>query len=152
MISDITDSSFFISHIQLCPLSARIAAAITHTHFVILNAVKNLVIGVIVSLLSSDPSTPLRCAQDDKGEEFSGRVQGGFREGSGREGSLGALSLTSFCFLSDLSLTSLCLFTVFFPMRVGKNLPALRQGAWWRGAGIKNNTRIGEGGSAGGAA
>ncbi len=73
MISDITDSSFFfISHIQLCPLSARIAAAIPRTHVVILNAVKNLVIGVIVSLLfhlyfllSSDPSTPLRFAQDD---------------------------------------------------------------------------------------
>ena len=75
---------------------------------VILNAVKNLVIGVIVSLLFhlyflllSDPSTPLRSAQDDKEEEFSGRfqgvserIQGGFREDSGRAGSLGALSLT----------------------------------------------------------
>ena len=101
MISNITDSSFFISHIQLCPLSARIAAAIPHTHFVILSVAKNLVIGIIVSLLSPDPSTPLRCAQDDKGKEFSGRVQGvsgriqgGFREDSRRAGSLGALSLT----------------------------------------------------------
>ena len=56
---------FFISHIQLCPLYARIAAAIPHTHVVILNAVKNLVIGMIVSLLLPDPSTPLRSAQDD---------------------------------------------------------------------------------------
>ena len=66
MISDITDSSFFISHIQLCPLSARIAAAITHTHVVILSVAKNLVIGVIVSLHLPDPSTPLRFAQDDR--------------------------------------------------------------------------------------
>ncbi len=66
MISYITDSSFFISHIQLCPLSARIAAAIPHTHVVILSVAKNLVIGVLVSLLLPVPSTPLRCAQDDR--------------------------------------------------------------------------------------
>ena len=64
---------------------------IPYTHVVILSIAKNLVIGVIVSLLSSDPSTPLRFAQDDKGNEFSGRVQRvsgriqrGFREDSGR--------------------------------------------------------------------
>ena len=57
----------------LCSLPARIVAAIPHTHFVIphtnlviLSVAKNLVIGMIVSLLLPDPSTPLRCAQDDR--------------------------------------------------------------------------------------
>ena len=77
MISDITDSSFFISHIQLCPLSARIAAAIPHTHFIILSVVKNLVISIsllfhLYFLLLPDPSTPLRSAQDDKHSHVHG--------------------------------------------------------------------------------
>ena len=38
---------------------------------VILNEVKNLVIGAIVTLLSADPSTTLRSAQDDKVMEVS---------------------------------------------------------------------------------
>ena len=81
-------------------------SVIPHTHVVILSIAKNLVIGVIVSLLLPDPSTPLRCAQDDKGKELSGRVQGGFREDSGsfredsgRAGSLGSLSLIVLCSL-----------------------------------------------------
>ena len=49
-----------------CFLPDHIIAVIPHTHFVILNAVKNLEIGMIVSLLLPDPSTPLRFAQDDK--------------------------------------------------------------------------------------
>ena len=77
------------NHSLISPYSlpARIVAAILHTHFVIphtnlviLSVAKNLVIGVIVSLLLPDPSTPLRFAQDDKGEEFSGS----FREGGVR--------------------------------------------------------------------
>lgn len=98
---------------------------------VILSAAKDLVISIsllfhLCSLLLPDPSTALRFAQDDKGKEFSERVQGG-------RSALGALSLTVLCFLpvsslfspyslSDLSLSSPC----FFPMRVGFYLPALR--------------------------
>ena len=45
---------------------------IPHTHVVILSIAKNLVIGVIVSLLLPDPSTPLRSAQDDKHSHVHG--------------------------------------------------------------------------------
>ena len=47
-------------------------SVIPHTHVVILSVAKNLVIGVIVSLLLPDPSTPLRCAQDDKHSHVHG--------------------------------------------------------------------------------
>ena len=98
----ILNTLFVILHTHVVILNTL--SVIPHTNLVILSVAKNLVIGMIVSLLLPDPSTPLRCAQDDKGEEFSGR----FGEDSVRAGSLGALSLTSLCFLSVFSLFPLC--------------------------------------------
>ena len=68
---------------------------------VILNEVKNLVIRAIVSLLSADPSTTLRYAQDDKGRGFQ-RV---FRNG-------GVRLARRLCALSVLKMTPLLYWVV----------------------------------------